>query len=60
MLHNSLKNYYETNFALVQYHKWDLEFVENMIPWEREIYIQLLMDYLKEEERRYKEQTRKR
>jgi hypothetical protein len=60
MLHNSLKNYYETNFALVQYHKWDLEFVENMIPWEREIYIQLLMDYLKEEERRYKEQTRRR
>jgi hypothetical protein len=60
MLHNSLKNYYETNFALIQYHKWDIQFVENMIPWEREVYIQLLMDYLKEEERRYKEQTRKR
>ncbi|ADO97623.1 baseplate hub assembly catalyst [Synechococcus phage S-ShM2] len=60
MLHNSLKNYYETNFALVQYHKWSLDNIENMIPWERDIYIQMLMEYLKEEERRYKEQSRKR
>jgi len=60
MLHNSLKNYYETNFALVQYHKWSLESIENLIPWERDIYISMLMEYLKEEERRYKEQSSKR
>tara|TARA_B100002019_G_scaffold221366_2_gene194212 strand:+ start:2562 stop:2741 length:180 start_codon:yes stop_codon:yes gene_type:complete len=58
MLHNSLKNYFEVNFALMHYHKWSLECVENMIPWEREVYMNMLMDYLKEEERRYKEQSR--
>ena len=34
----------------MQHHKYSLTELENMIPWEREIYIALLMDYVKEEE----------
>lgn len=44
--HNTLKNYYETNFALVQYHKYSLAEIENLIPWEREIYVGMLLNYL--------------
>ena len=36
----------------MQHHNYSLTELENMIPWEREIYIGLLMQYLKEEEER--------
>lgn len=36
------------NFALMQYHKWTLEAIESMLPWEREIYTSLLINYLNE------------
>jgi hypothetical protein len=47
-----LKNYYETNFALIQHHKYSLTELENMIPWERNIYVTLLINYLQEEKER--------
>lgn len=37
------------NFALMQYHKYSLEDLENMIPFEREIYVAMLVQYLEEE-----------
>ena len=33
----------------MHHHKYSLTELENMIPWEREIYLTLLMDYIKEE-----------
>jgi|TARA_S200002703_G_scaffold56401_2_gene49059 hypothetical protein len=54
MAHNSLESYYETNFALMQYHKYSLTELENMLPWEREVYIALLQNYL--EDQRLKQQ----
>ena len=33
----------------MQHHKYRLEELENMIPWEREIYVNLLVNYIKEE-----------
>jgi hypothetical protein len=45
-------NYYQTNFALVQHHKYSLTELEEMIPWEREIYVALLLNWIKEEEAR--------
>lgn len=44
-----LESYYKINFALVQYHKYSLMEIENLIPWERDIYITLLQQYLEEE-----------
>ena len=41
---------------MVQHHKWDLEQLENMMPWEREIYVQMLVDYIEEENERIKSQ----
>jgi hypothetical protein len=49
MAHESLESYYRTNFSLIQHHKYSLTEIENMIPWEREIYISLLKQYIEEE-----------
>ena len=57
--HDSLENYYKTNFALMQHHKYSLTELDNMIPFEREIYVNLLMQWIKEENERQKEQERK-
>jgi|TARA_A100001234_G_scaffold170406_1_gene151725 hypothetical protein len=49
MAHETLESYFKTNFALVQHHKYSLTELENMIPWEREIYVSLLTQYIEEE-----------
>ena len=49
MAHEDLESYYKVNFALVQHHKYSLTELENMIPWEREIYLSLLKQYVEEE-----------
>ena len=38
----------------MQHHKYSLTELDNMIPWEREVYVQLLMKHLEEEEERQK------
>ena len=40
------------NFALMQYHKYSLTELESMIPFEREIYVAMLVKYLEEEKQR--------
>jgi hypothetical protein len=45
----NLANYYKTNFALMQHHKYDLEMLENLIPFERELYIMLLSQHIEEQ-----------
>jgi len=47
-----LEGFYKLNFALMQYHKYSLTEIENMIPWERDIYVALLQQHLEEEEKR--------
>ena len=37
---------------MMQHHDYSLTELENMMPWEREIYIGLLMKYIKEENER--------
>ncbi len=49
MTHESLASYYKMNFALIQHHKYSLTELENMIPWEREVYVSLLQQYIEEE-----------
>ena len=49
LAHDSLYNYYKTNFGMMQYHKYSLTEIENMIPWEREIYIKLLKKWVEKE-----------
>ena len=45
----SVEAYYTLNFSLMQYHKYSLTEIENMIPWERDVYVALLQNHLEEE-----------
>ena len=49
MSHEDLASYYKINFSLIQHHKYRLTELENMMPWEREIYLTLLQQYIEEE-----------
>ena len=52
--HDNLGNFFQTNFALMQHHKYSLNELDNMLPWERDIYVSMLMKYLEEEAERIK------
>jgi len=56
MVHMDLENYFRLNFALMQYHKYSLWEIENLIPWERDVYVGLLQQHLEEEELKQKQQ----
>ena len=49
MSHISLESYFKLNFAMMQHHKYSLTEIENMMPWERDIYVALLNQYIEEE-----------
>tara|TARA_A100001201_G_scaffold75995_1_gene68663 strand:+ start:390 stop:569 length:180 start_codon:yes stop_codon:yes gene_type:complete len=57
MAHIDLESYYKINFALIQHHKYSLTEIENLIPWEREIYLGLLNQYVDEENLRIQQQA---
>ena len=57
MAHTSLESYYKINFALLQHNKYSLTELENMIPWEREIYLILLQQYIEEENLKAQQQS---
>lgn len=46
----------------MQHHKYSLTELENMLPWERDIYVNMLIQYLEEENEKIKtaQQNRKR
>lgn len=58
--HETLANYIQTNFGLIQHHNWSLTELENMMPWERDIYTSLLIQHLEEEKKRMEEERRRR
>ena len=49
MAHIDLESYFKLNFALIQHHKYSLTEIENMMPWERDIYVELLNQWVEEE-----------
>ena len=45
---------------MVQHHGYSLSELENMMPWEREIYLGLLIEYVEEEKERVERENRRR
>ena len=43
----------------MQHHKYTLADLENMLPWEREIYVDMLITYIKEENDKQERENRK-
>ena len=58
MSHTNLEAYFKTNFALMQYHKYSLSDLENMMPWEREVYVTMLQQYIEEENLKSQQQQK--
>lgn len=52
--HETLENYYKVNFQLLQNFHYSLSEIEEMLPWEREIYLFMLMEDIKEKNDRNK------
>lgn len=44
----------------MHYHKWNVDQIDDCLPWEKEIYVNMLVQHLKEEQRRYEEAQRRR
>jgi hypothetical protein len=40
----------------MQHHKYSLTELENMLPWERDIYVTMLVQYIEEENEKLKQQ----
>jgi len=57
MSYMELESYYRINFALMQFHKYSLNEVENLIPFEREIYLSLLQQHIEEEKLKQQQQN---
>ena len=45
---------------MMQHHKYSLDEIENMLPWEKEIYIGLLTKFLEDEKERLKKEQQQR
>jgi hypothetical protein len=43
----------------MQHHKYSLTELENMIPWERDIYVNMLIQYIDEENEKIKQRQGK-
>jgi len=42
-------------FSLVQHHKYSMTEVENLFPFERDLYVEMLVEHLKEVEEKRKQ-----
>tara|TARA_R110002074_G_scaffold193089_1_gene358952 strand:- start:34 stop:159 length:126 start_codon:yes stop_codon:yes gene_type:complete len=36
---------------MIQHHNWSLTELDNMMPWEREVYVGLLIEHLEEQKK---------
>jgi hypothetical protein len=54
--YDNLGNHYKSNFALMYHHKYSLSDLENMIPWERYLYIDMIKQHIKEQEEKLRDQ----
>ena len=49
MAHMDLESYFKINFSLITHYKYSLTEIENMMPFERDIYLLLLNQFVEEE-----------
>jgi len=55
--YDTLMNHFKTNFSLMQHHKYSLCDIENMMPWEKFLYVDLLKQYIKEQQELQRDQA---
>jgi len=57
--HDSLASHYTANFAMIQHHNWSLTELDNMIPFERMIYLEMLIEHVDSENDKVEQSKRK-
>jgi len=45
-----LGEYYKQIFALAQHHKYSISEIENLIPYERDLYFGMLIDWIEKQQ----------
>lgn len=50
LCHTNLVIYYQTIFALAQHHKYQISEIEALMPFERDIYLTMLVEHIKKQE----------
>lgn len=55
--HGSLVSYYQLNFAMKQIHNWGLDEIDQLIPFERDIYVNLLTEHLEKQKEQQKKHS---
>ncbi len=58
--HMNLESYFDYTYSLMHNFKWSISDLENMLPWERDIYLMKLEQQLKEEKRAAEEAKHRR
>ena len=48
--HTNLSIYYDKIFGMVQQHKYSVDELEKMIPFERDLYFDMLINFIKQQE----------
>lgn len=48
--HSNLYIYYQKIFAMVQHHKYSITDLEDLIPYERDIYFDMLVNFVEKQE----------
>ena len=59
MSYDNLLNHYKTNFQLMQHHNYSLYDLEHMMPYERDVYLNLLLAWLEEERKKIEQQQQR-
>jgi hypothetical protein len=47
--YTNLYIYYQKIFGMVQHHKYSISDIENLIPYERDIYFDMLIDFIEKQ-----------
>jgi hypothetical protein len=48
MIHNTLGGYYTTEFGLIHHHKYSKSEIEDMIPFERDLLVKMIVTAMRE------------
>jgi len=56
---HSLEGILRSNFAMMQYHKYSLSDIEGLVPWERDLYLSMLLEHIEKEKQKQEELQRK-
>lgn len=48
--YDTLMNHYRTNFSLMTHYKYNLSEIENILPWEKFLYMDMLRQFVQQQD----------